>query len=133
MQYNALVKQLKFETADDGSKVVTMTTELFNHLLRGALKAKGIFDERFYILTNPDIAHAVRSKKFTSGSEHYFETGYFENRFPKRFLVDEKYYLKENPDVADGIRKRTEKSGQSHFDGIGFNEGRSPYKDFSLF
>jgi hypothetical protein len=65
--------------------------------------------------------------------DHYLDTGYFENRLPRKLLVDESYYLQQNPDVADAIRKGKLKSAQDHFNNAGFNEGRAPYKDFSLF
>ena len=74
-----------------------------------------------------------RHKKVSSGFDHYVETGYFENRLPRRLVVDEAYYIKENPDVAEGIRRGIVKNAQDHFDNAGFAEGRLPFKDFSLF
>ena len=102
-------------------------------MLAGAIQNKGAFDERFYLENYPDIAVAIRSRKVRSGLEHYLETGYFENRLPRKLIVDERYYLDENPDVADAVKRGRVKSAQEHFEHAGFKEGRLPYKEFSLF
>jgi hypothetical protein len=131
-----LYKNLQKITKRDNSKdpgYVALPESLFCELLAAAIKQKGEFDERFYLESYPDIAAAVRNRKIASGLDHYLETGYFENRRPKRFIVDEAYYLKENPDVAEGIRRGVVKSAQEHFDNAGFAEGRLPYFGFSLF
>jgi hypothetical protein len=115
------------------SKYVSIPVDIFRRLLAGAIQNKGVFDERFYLENYPDIAVAVRSRKIKNGLEHYLETGYFENRMPRKLIVDERYYLQENLDVADAIKKGQVKSAQEHFEHAGFNEGRLPYKEFSLF
>jgi hypothetical protein len=111
---------------------VTITRELFQRLLIGALRYKGTFDENYYLSENSDIGEAIQSGLIASASEHYYESGYFEGRMPKRLLVDEKFYLKQNPDVVAAIRNGVTPSAQSHFDDRGFREGRAPHADFSL-
>jgi hypothetical protein len=132
MQYKNFSKLLKSESSI-GSDYIALPESLMRRLLVAAIRQKGEFDERFYLQTYSDIANAVRNKKIASGFDHYVQTGYFENRIPRRLVVDEAYYVQENPDVAEGIRRGTVKNAQDHFDNAGFAEGRLPYKDFSLF
>ncbi|MCX6973420.1 MAG: hypothetical protein NTZ94_03800 [Verrucomicrobia bacterium] len=101
--------------------------------MESALRAKGHYDETYYLNSNPDVQDAVRRGEITSGSDHYFITGYFEGRTPFKIIIDEKYYLKQNSDVADAMRRGIVRSAQEHFDVIGFKEARLPYPDFSLF
>lgn len=134
MQYRTLLKLA--ELTDNGTsfgKAVALPHELFRTLLIAALKAKGDFDETFYLAANPDVRDAVRKKELSSAADHYFNTGYFEGKMPKKFVVDEKFYLEQNPDVAKAIKQRKVKSCQLHFDAHGFREGRAPYAGFSLF
>jgi hypothetical protein len=130
--YRTLEKLIKNDRQRDSS-YVTIPKEIFRLLLAGAIRNKDVFDERFYLEMYPDIAAAVKSKKIKSGIDHYVETGYFENRLPRKLIIDERYYLQENPDVADAVRKGHVKTAQDHFNQSGFSEGRVPYKDFSLF
>jgi hypothetical protein len=130
--YRNLEKLIKIDR-QQGLKYVSIPEDVFRRLLIGAIQNKGAFDERFYLENYPDIVTAIRNRKIRNGLEHYLETGYFENRLPRKLMVDERYYLQENPDVADAIRKGQVKSAQDHFEHAGFSEGRLPYKDFSLF
>jgi len=133
VQYSQL-KSLITESANaDGIKTVTVPAELFRHLLVTALKSKGFFDEAYYLANYSDISRAVRSKQISSGADHYFETGYFEGRLPRKMVVDEKFYLENNPDVRDAITKGKVKNAQEHFDCAGFREGRQPNAGFSMF
>jgi hypothetical protein len=132
MQYKNLARLVKSDSSI-GPDYVALPETLMRRLLGAAIRQKGEFDERFYLETYTDIANAVRNKRVASGFDHYVETGYFENRLPRRLVVDEAYYIQENPDVADGIRRGIVKNAQDHFDNAGFAEGRLPFKDFSLF
>jgi hypothetical protein len=130
--YRNLEKMLKAERQDEAN-YVTVPREIFRHLLSGAIRNKNMFDERFYVEFYPDIAAAIKGRKLKTGLEHYLQSGYYENRLPRKLLVDESFYLQQYPDVADAIRRGKLKSAQDHFNNAGFNEGRLPYKDFSLF
>jgi len=134
MHYKMLQKLLeKNRSQANDSKMVTISREMFHDLLVCALRQKNEFDEKFYLTMYPDIRDAIRKRKIESGAEHYFKSGYFEGRIPKKFSVDEKFYLANNPDVAAGIKKGTVKNAQQHFDSNGFQEGRAPFEDYSLF
>jgi hypothetical protein len=132
MLYRLLNKLIK-RSNSEGVKYVSVPEELFARLLAGAIKGKGVFDERFYLETYSDVASAVRNGQIASGLEHYVVTGYYENRLPKKLIVDERFYLQENRDVADAIRRGQLRNAQEHFETAGFTEGRAPYKDFSVF
>jgi len=133
MQHSQLQALITGSTNPDGVKTVTVPADLFRHLLISSLKSKGFFDEAYYLANYSDISKAVRSKQISSGADHYFETGYFEGRLPRKMLVDEKFYLENNPDVRDAIAKGKVKTAQEHFDCAGFREGRQPYAGFSMF
>jgi hypothetical protein len=133
MQYQLLMKVARIEGTLPAGQKATIPMDLFRHLLIKALRAKGEFDPQFYLATNADVREAIRQRRIESAEVHYYTTGYFEHRMPKKFLVDEHYYLTENPDVADAMKKGKIRSAQEHFDHAGFLEGRAPFKDFSLF
>jgi len=125
MQYS-LLKSLIVESTDGtGMKHVSLERSLLMKLLAGAISNKIIFDEVFYLATNPGIKKAIAKKEVDNGASHYLMTGYFEGRMPRKFLVDEKCYIENNSDVADGVRKGLIKGGQAHFESNGFREGRS--------
>lgn len=133
MQYQVLVDQLRNFSIDNGpNDIVGVPHSLLMRLLSAALKHKREFDEAFYLENNADIRDAVKARKIRAGAEHYYSTGYFEGRKPKRFVVDEKYYLSENPDVVNAIKKGIVKNAQEHYDAMGFQELRMPYKGFTL-
>lgn len=132
MQVSRLYKLVDCDPSTPGP-LATVPRSLFVHLLGSALRAKGQYDETYYLNSNLDVQDAVRRGEIASGSDHYFMSGYFEGRAPFKIIVDEKYYLKQNPDVAAAIRQGAVQSAQEHFDFIGFKEARLPYPDFSLF
>ncbi|MGE4480372.1 hypothetical protein [Acidocella sp.] len=101
------------------------------HLIRLLLQSAEI-DEAWYLLTNPDVAEAVRSGELASARAHYITAGYFENRLPRPVTVDESWYLSEYPDVAEAIRNGTVSSASAHFEHSGFMEGRSPREGWSV-
>ena len=61
-----------------------------------------VFDEEFYLATNPDVAEAVAGGAFPSGLEHYRQFGGNEGRNPNPSF-DEAFYLQNNPDVAAAV------------------------------
>lgn len=132
MQYKTLEKLFKSDGVI-GAGYVAIPEALMRRLLTAAIRQRNEFDKRFYLEKYSDIALAVRDKKVASGFDHYVETGYFDNRMPRRLIVDEAYYIQGNPDVAEGIRRGIVKNAQDHFDKEGFAEERLPYKEFSLF
>ena len=83
------------------------------------LRSSSLFDERFYLGSNPDVA--------SSGSdplEHYLVFGGSEGRNP-HVLFDSNWYLSENPDVA-----AAQVNPLIHYMQQGFKEGRDPHPFF---
>ena len=83
-----------------------------------------IFDERYYLATNPDVANAVAAGFFSSGLQHYLNHGLGENRSGGTFF-NEGFYLRDNPDVANAVEAGFFSSGLAHFAEYGEEEGRS--------
>ena len=78
------------------------------------LDLNNLFDERFYLSQNPDVAAAVGQGVFTSGFNHFQTLGQFEKRNPSG-LFTEDYYLANNPDVSQAVANRGFNTGLDHF------------------
>jgi hypothetical protein len=133
MQYARLKALIKQDVDRDGQETVTMPSDLFRQLLIGALRMKSVFDEKYYLENNPDVEEAVRKGEIESGAAHYYQTGYFEDKLPKKLLVDEKYYVFGHADIAEAVRSGAIESAQQHFENHGYREGRLPFAGFTLF
>ena len=67
------------------SDVADASVDPFLHFVQsGALEARlpEIFDEAFYLASNPDVGAAVSSNGFASGWEHFLTNGSSEGRLP---------------------------------------------------
>lgn len=84
-----------------------------------------IFDEAFYLSTNPDVASAVRTGAISSGLDHFQRSGLNEGRVSISPFYDEAAYLSAYPDIADAVRLGGFSSGLQHFVNSGFGEGRT--------
>lgn len=85
-----------------------------------------IFDENFYLNTNPDVKAAVNAKTISSGFAHFQQFGLAEGRVNVSPYFDEALYLRKYPDVAAAVRAGSLKSGLQHYIQSGESEGRSP-------
>ena len=90
------------------------------------------FDEEYYLSANPDVAEHVATGQVSSARDHYINSGYFEDRFPRPIRVDERWYLDTYPDVAEAVADGRLASGTQHFGKLGFREGRLPFAGWSL-
>jgi hypothetical protein len=88
------------------------------------LTLKTLFDSKFYLENNPDVAVAVARGTVSSAFDHYQKIGQFENRNPNA-LFDANYYLDTNTDVAVSAKKNKFSAAQ-HFIKFGQFEQRSP-------
>jgi hypothetical protein len=88
-----------------------------------------LFDETFYLATNPDVASAVRAGVINSGFDHFRLFGIAEARKPS-VLFDEVDYLKAYPDVAIAVSNGRLRSGLEHYLNFGVREGRDPSSAF---
>lgn len=83
---------------------------------RREIRASGLFDERYYLLRNPDVRHSGLDPLL-----HYFVFGSAENRQPNS-LFDGKYYSENNP--LAGMNPLV------HYRKHGAYEGRNPHPRF---
>ncbi|WP_204140652.1 cadherin-like domain-containing protein [Halomicronema sp. CCY15110] len=83
-----------------------------------------LYDERYYLNQNPDVARLVGST-FSSGFQHFVTSGINEGRNPS-VLYNESFYRANNADVRNAIASGALSSGLSHFLTSGHREGRDP-------
>ncbi|MEG3880651.1 PPC domain-containing protein [Microcoleus sp. herbarium7] len=94
------------------------------------LTLRTLFDSKFYLENNPDVAVQVARGTVSSPFDHYRKIGKFENRDPNA-LFDASYYLDTNTDVAVSA-KQNGFSGADHFIRFGQFEVRSPNPLFDV-
>ena len=133
MQFSILNKFIIYSKSKNGEELITIKKDLFFKILISALRGKNIFNKNYYELRYNDVVTGVKNNSIVSSEDHYYSTGYIENRVPGMFIVDEKYYIENNPDVERAIRAGNVSSAQEHFEVAGFSEGRKAYEDFGLF
>lgn len=85
-----------------------------------------IFDENYYLANNPDVKAAVDAGAFSSGSQHFQQTGLAEGRVLVSPFFDEQLYLRKYPDVAAVVSAGAFRSGLQHYIQSGEAEGLSP-------
>lgn len=89
-----------------------------------------MFDESYYLATNPIVAQQVALGNFQSGYDHFIQFGQFEGRDPSA-LFSTSYYLSQNPEVAAAVGNGTFRSAFQHFIQFGLYEGRDPNPSFN--
>jgi len=85
-----------------------------------------IFDEAFYLNSNPDIKQAVQAGIIKSGLDHFIQYGLKEKRVNVSPFYNEEFYLQTNPAVAQAVKDGNFASGLDHFIQFGETEARSP-------
>lgn len=88
---------------------------------------QNIFDEKYYLANNPDVAAAVAKGQIASGLQHYQQFGVNEGRKTAQTIFNEQYYLANNPDVAQAVAQGKFQSGLQHYQSTGYKEGRKAY------
>ena len=94
------------------------------------LTLRTLFDSKFYLENNPDVAVQVARGTVSSPFDHYRKIGKFENRDPNA-LFDAGYYLDTNTDVAVSA-KLNGFSAADHFIRFGQFERRNPNPLFDV-
>ncbi len=122
---------LRNETRDPNSRFVRVEENRLRDMLRALLRGVEV-DEKWYMDFNSDVRAAFKQGKLASARDHYIESGYFEDRFPRPIKVDAEWYLKTYPDIVDAIKAKRFASAQEHFERYGFKEGRNPFPGWSL-
>lgn len=89
------------------------------------ISASALFDESYYLTTNPDVAAGKVTGALSTGYDHFIQFGVLEGRNPS-ILYEESFYLNANPDVAAAVTAGTFTGGLIHFLQFGHLEGRNP-------
>ena len=84
-----------------------------------------LFDEAFYLQSNPDVAEAVRRRFRDSGLAHYVSNGRGEGRNPFRF--DRVWYSRHYPLAAIEVGQGDYNSLRDHYVCIGRSRGYRPF------
>lgn len=94
-----------------------------------SLSIGDLFDERFYLNQNSDVAAAIARGEFSGGLDHFLRFGASEGRNPSIWF-DSTTYLHNYPDVVHAIAVGFVKNGFEHFFKYGQYEGRTPIAQF---
>ena len=124
------LKNLKLVSLEEEGRV--SIDEPFFRVLLGSMIQTIEFDPAFYLAKYADIGTAIREGVIGSAHAHYVQSGYFEDRLPRRIPVDERWYVAAYPDVGRALKAGLFKNGQQHFEENGFREGRLPSAGFIL-
>lgn len=95
------------------------------------LEERSLFNESFYLESNPDVAEAKAKGVFSSGFDHFDKFGKFERRNPCA-LFDQSFYLNNYSDVAQAVEKGIFGSAVDHFINFGQKELRDGSVVFNL-
>jgi len=90
--YNLILKHLGPGRSDGRpNDDLTVPRKFLEFILRRLLE-HAEFDEKQYLMCNPDVAIAIRRNDMKSAKEHYIQVGYFEGR-AGGIPVQEDWYL----------------------------------------
>jgi len=106
--------------------------KLYEHWLNIG-KAEGrsaslVFDAKYYLEVNPDVAAVVGENNYEGAYEHFVTSGLEEGRESSP-VFDVKYYLRSNTDVAEAFAYDYVKAA-NHFNTNALAEGRSGSGNF---
>lgn len=97
-----------------------------NASLKAKLVAFGLYDERDYLESNPDVRKAVRDGVYKDGLTHFRNSGLNEGRFPGFGNFQWDAYIRANGDLAHFRNERDpEAAARQHFREAGYKEGRT--------
>lgn len=92
---------------------------------------QGLFDAKYYLATNSDVADGVAKGLFKSAYDHFIQFGMDEGRNPSSLFG--LGYLSENTDIARAVASGQFKSGFAHFFQFGYKEERTISNQFRQF
>ncbi len=102
-------------------------TKLLNHWvdygIRDGRPSSPVFDVRYYLQHNPDVASAVGRESYAKATEHWFKSGRKEGR-PSHPRFHVKKYLELNKDVAREYGQTNYIEAINHYLRTGYKEGR---------
>ncbi len=89
---------------------------------------QGLFDSRYYLMENPDVAAMIGPDNIPDAWTHFLLYGEKEGRDPN-ILFDTDWYLGHNPDVAAAVATGGI-DALTHYALYGWKEGRDPSRFF---
>ena len=101
--------------------------ELLEHWKKFGLnegrRSSPVFDVRYYLRENPDIAKQFGQKNYKEAAHHWYNSGRKEGR-PSHPDFQVRIYLKKNPDVAKAVGAQNYLGAVHHYLAHGYKEGR---------
>jgi hypothetical protein len=103
------------------------TQQLLNHWakfgIRDGRPSSPVFDVRYYLKRNPDLASAFGRENFVKATEHWFKNGRKEGR-PSHPEFNVRKYLDLNQDVAREYGQNNYIEAINHYLRTGYKKGR---------
>lgn len=103
------------------------TQKLVNHWVKSGIRdgrpSSPVFDVRYYLKHNPDVANAVGQENFAKATEHWFKNGRKEGR-PSHPEFNVRKYLELNQDVAREYGQNNYIEAINHYLRTGYKKGR---------
>ena len=101
--------------------------KLINHWGKFGLpegrRSSPVFDVKYYLKHNPDIANAIGKNNYAKAADHWYKNGRKEGR-PSHPDFDVKRYLEINKDVARRYGQHNYLKAIDHYLTIGYQQGR---------
>lgn len=102
------------------------TAKLINHWLKNGIHegriSSPVFNVRYYLEKNPDLAKTFGKDNFQKAAEHWFTTGRKEGRASHpQFHV--KAYLSKNPEIGRRIGEHNYLGAIDHYLQVGYEKG----------
>jgi hypothetical protein len=91
--------------------------------LKEGRKSSPVFDVRYYLKHNPDLARTFGEDNYAEAAQHWFQTGRLEGR-PSHPDFQVKRYLQLNADVARQYGEYNYVEAIDHYLRTGYQEGR---------
>ncbi|NNK14553.1 MAG: hypothetical protein HKP52_09975 [Desulfofustis sp.] len=103
------------------------TQKLLNHWVKFGIRdgrpSSPVFDVRYYLKRNPDLATTLGRENFAKATEHWFKNGRKEGR-PSHPEFNVRKYLQLNQDVAREYGQNNYLEAINHYLKTGYKKGR---------
>lgn len=93
------------------------------HGIKAGRRSSPVFDVRYYLQENADVARSVGKENYYAAAEHWYKSGRREGR-PSHPDFQVKVYLQKNPDVAKTYGADNYLEAIDHYLTNGYRKGR---------
>lgn len=107
-------------------EISSYLTPLHHYVAKGmdaGISPSWIYDDQFYLASDPDIIEGIRSGHFVCGFDHFVKHGIDEGRSACSYFNDARYRHK-HLDVASAVQDGMYPTGERHYLLFGHREGR---------